>query len=131
LGYIAPKLKMDDKEFLLDVQKDLYKLSAFIAGGRKPLMSERVEKIEHRIDEISDVLPPLKAFVHPGGTEEASLLHIARSVCRRAERRTVTAERKGLLTLDEVIRYLNRLSDLLFQMARKYNTKEGVESLLK
>ncbi len=131
LGYIITKVKIEDKEFLEDVQKDIYKLSTYVAGGRKPIISPKVEKIEHMIDKIEDTLPPLSTFIYPGGTEASSIIHIARAVCRRTERDIVTAQRKGLSDLSEVIMYINRLSDYLFQLARKYNNKGYTEKLLK
>jgi cob(I)alamin adenosyltransferase len=76
------------------------------------------------MDEAEEELPPLRNFVLPGGTEAASRLHLARTVCRRAERRVVTLQRTVEIPSLVVI-YLNRLSDLLFTLARLANHRAG------
>jgi len=131
LGYIIIKVRSKDRDFLEETQKDIYKLSAYIAGGRKPLIDPRVKNIEIKIDEIEDALPLLSTFIYPGGTEVSSIIHIARSICRRAERKIVRTQRKGLMDLSGVITYVNRLSDYLFVLARQYNHKGYTEKLLK
>ncbi|MCF2137687.1 MAG: cob(I)yrinic acid a,c-diamide adenosyltransferase [Candidatus Thorarchaeota archaeon] len=84
------------------------------------ISAEDVEELEHIADELSEELPPLSKFIIPGGTKAASFLHQARTVCRRAERRVV-AMRKDYKINQEIIKYLNRLSDLLFVMSRHAN----------
>jgi cob(I)alamin adenosyltransferase len=88
------------------------------------ITSENVETLEKTIDRLEDELPPLRRFVLPGGSVAGAQLHVARTVCRRAERRVVG------LGADEVdpilVIYLNRLSDLLFVMARAVNHRAGV-----
>ncbi|MCW3097285.1 MAG: ATP:cob(I)alamin adenosyltransferase [Chthonomonadaceae bacterium] len=96
---------------------------------------ERVEALEQLIDRFEAELPPLTRFILPGGSALAAALHLARVVCRRAERRCVTladlAEDTGDVSLNpEVIRYLNRLSDLLFVLARVANHRLGVEDIV-
>ncbi len=85
-----------------------------------PIEDAEVERLERWIDESSDPVPPLRNFILPGGSEGGARLHVARSVCRRAEREVIT-----LASLEEVrpviIHYLNRLSDLLFAWARETN----------
>jgi cob(I)alamin adenosyltransferase len=85
---------------------------------------ERIAQLERAIDEGDAELEPLKAFIMPGGTPKAAALHVARTVCRRAERRVVALARDtelpGLVTI-----YLNRLSDLLFTLARVANARAG------
>jgi cob(I)alamin adenosyltransferase len=81
--------------------------------------------MESWIDEADEELPPLKAFVLPGGSEGAAALHLARTVCRRAER-TVVALRESESVSEGVVPYLNRLSDLLFTFARLENHRSGV-----
>ena len=116
------------------IQRDLFALGGHLATPhpekvRKALekaeLSEaRVALFERTMDEADAELPPLKAFVLPAGTPKAAALHLARTICRRAERNVVT-----LAHADEVpdlfLTYLNRLSDLLFTLARLANHREG------
>lgn len=117
------------------VQHDLFALGSALAtpppaeGRRSPAIPDvpvgRVEAMEGWIDEADDELPPLKAFVLPGGSTGAAALHVARTVCRRAERAVVTLA--GSEPVDDGITvYLNRLSDLLFALARLENLRAGV-----
>ena len=116
--------------FLRRVQNDLFDVGADISvphGGdraRLRLASEQTEWLEQACDEVNAELLPLKSFVLPGGTAAAAQLHVCRTVCRRAERRTVDC---GEEVNRECARYLNRLSDLLFILARAAN--EGEEPL--
>ncbi len=105
------------------VQNDLFDLGADLSvpesDGRDRLRvrPEQVTWLEERCDEVNDTLAPLKSFVLPGGTAAAAQLHVCRTVCRRAERRTLLVEGAN----PEVLRYLNRLSDLLFILSRGAN----------
>jgi cob(I)alamin adenosyltransferase len=91
-----------------------------------PLVEDAdVAALEQAIDRAETELEPLKSFVLPGGTKAASLLHHARTVCRRAERRVVTMHAESEVR-SEVLRYLNRLSDLLFTWARLENHRANV-----
>ncbi len=83
-----------------------------------------VERLEESIDRYQTSLPPLREFILPGGTSLAAALHVARTVCRRAERRVVTLAREETVRAD-LLRYLNRLSDLLFVLARVANQRAG------
>jgi cob(I)alamin adenosyltransferase len=89
---------------------------------------EWVKAMEDVIDALDKELPPMTAFIMPGGTPAAAALHVARTVCRRAERRAVPLYRAGKIEL-LVIGYLNRLSDLLFTMARAANHRAKVEDV--
>jgi len=82
------------------------------------------EWLEHACDEVNATLEPLRSFVIPGGRPAAAQLHVCRTVCRRAERRTIAVGAEGN---PEVVRYLNRLSDLLFILSRAVNAQEGSE----
>jgi cob(I)alamin adenosyltransferase len=94
-----------------------------------PLLGpDDIERLERAIDAAEAPLSPLKSFVLPGGTTAAAALHQARTVCRRAERRTLTAARSATVRADLVI-YLNRLSDLLFVLARFANHEAGVSDV--
>lgn len=84
--------------------------------------AEYTQWLEHALDEVNATLEPLRSFVIPGGTPAGAHLHVCRTVCRRAERRTIAV---GAEVNPEVVRYLNRLSDLLFVLSRAANGKPG------
>ena len=111
-------------EWLQRVQNDLFDVGADIsvpAGGERErlrVVPEQTEWLEQACDEVNAELPKLRSFVLPGGTRAAAQLHVCRTVCRRAERRTIAC---GEGVSAECIRYLNRLSDLLFILARGAN----------
>jgi len=86
--------------------------------GRLRVGAEYTQWLEHACDEVNATLEPLRSFVIPGGTPAAAHLHVCRTVCRRAERRTIAV---GAEVNPEVVRYLNRLSDLLFILSRAAN----------
>jgi cob(I)alamin adenosyltransferase len=114
---------------LLDVGADLAVPPAGGDGGRARLRvgPEYTAWLEQACDEVNATLEPLRSFVIPGGTPAAAHLHVCRTVCRRAERRSIAV---GEDVNPEVVRYLNRLSDLLFILCRATNTeREGVEPL--
>jgi cob(I)alamin adenosyltransferase len=115
------------KSILIQIQKDLFVLSAHIASPSKDLQDTlpkfpktKIKNIEKLIDDISLKLKPLKKFILPGGTKLASFLHVARTVCRRAERTCISLSQKENI-FEYAIPYLNRLSDLLFVLARYAN----------
>jgi len=111
-------------EWLARIQNDLFDVGADISvphGGERErlrLRPEQTEWLESACDEVNDSLAPLKSFVLPGGTPGAAQLHVCRTVCRRAERRTLDCE-DGVNP--ECVKYLNRLSDLLFILSRGAN----------
>ena len=120
-----------DAEIVL-LQRDLFALGAQLADPADKI-AERVTKaalgdaevarLEHLIDRLEGELPPLRRFILAGGTPAGAALHVARTVCRRAERRMVALEP----AVDPVLlRYVNRLSDLLFVLARAVNHRAGV-----
>lgn len=114
-------------DWLRRVQNDLYDVGADISAPEDPererlrVLPEQVTWLEGRCDEVNATLEPLKSFVLPGGTRAAAQLHVCRTVCRRAERRAIAA---GGELNPEVVRYLNRLSDLLFILSRGANRGE-------
>jgi cob(I)alamin adenosyltransferase len=121
---------------LLRVQHELFNLGSALATlaedlrPQQPQITDRdVKALERDIDEANAALPPLRSFVLPGGSELNVQLHIARTVCRRAER-LVVALRKQQSVADENIRYLNRLSDALFVWSRWANAKLEVPEVL-
>ena len=89
------------------------------------ISDDRIAELERAIDVCDKELEPLKAFILPGGSQKAAALHVARTVCRRAERRVIHLQREVEIPQIVVI-YLNRLSDLLFTLARLANTRAGV-----
>lgn len=124
---------------LLRIQSELFDLGADLATaerdeplGFEPLRitASQVERLEQEIDRLNADLAPLTSFVLPAGEASASALHLARTVCRRAERRAVAlADMDGEKVSEVAIRYLNRLSDLLFVAARWAN-RQGVGDVL-
>jgi cob(I)alamin adenosyltransferase len=117
-------------EWMRHIQNDLFDVGADIAAPedsereRLRVIPEQTAWLEARCDEVNATLEPLKSFVLPGGSRAAAQLHVCRTVCRRAERRALDC---GQELNPEVIRYLNRLSDLLFILSRGANA--GEESL--
>ena len=117
---------------LARVQEDLFTTGAELAcvPGREgklsmPLLAGAdIERLERAIDEADGACPPLKSFVLPGGSPQAAALHVARTVCRRAERAVLAIDDGPVRR--EVVVYLNRLSDLLFAQARQANAAAGV-----
>lgn len=93
-----------------------------------PLEDAWVLAMERFMDGADAELPPMKHFILPGGEKAASALHMARCVCRRAERKVVTLHRAGVVAREPLV-YLNRLSDLLFTLARVVNRRAGVEDV--
>jgi cob(I)alamin adenosyltransferase len=118
------------------LQDELFTVGAVLATPRGTkadahiphLGPEWVTALERSIDELEAELPPQTHFILPGGAPGSAALHFARTVCRRAERRVVPLLREG--TVDEaILRYLNRLSDLLFVMARAVNHRAGLQDV--
>jgi cob(I)alamin adenosyltransferase len=126
------------RERLARVQHDLFAVGSLLATppareGRTrpdlpPFPEGRIQEMEAWMDEAEETLPPLKAFILPGGSPGASELHVCRTVCRRAERAIVEVAGESPDAAD-AIRYLNRLSDLLFVLARLENRRAGVEDV--
>ncbi len=103
---------------LTDVQHDLFDLGGELCiPGHRMIAAAHIERLERELDALNDGLPPLKEFILPGGGAAAAACHVARAVCRRAERRCWTLAHSESVA-PEVLQYLNRLSDLLFVIAR-------------
>ena len=125
---VCRSLTEDKEEELEEVQNELHILQAELAN-REPdtkVTQENIDRIEDLCDRYQEECPPLRDFVLAGGTESAAQLHNARSVARRAERKIVMLD-QGEELRQEVLAYINRLSDLFFLMARHENHLEGVE----
>lgn len=124
---------------LARMQNDLFDLGSDLAtvATNKPLPYEplrvteaQVERIEQEIDLLNETLAPLRSFVLPGGTPAAAALHLARTVCRRAERRVVELmDRPGETVSPTAVKYLNRLSDFLFVASRSINDNGALDVL--
>lgn len=127
---LAEEVPPDVRDCLVGVQHDLFDLGGELAVPGYTLVTEaHLARIDAAAERFNQDLPPLKEFVLPGGSRAASLAHLARTVCRRAERRVVAlAARESVSPLAQ--RYLNRLSDLLFILARVINRAEGVPDVL-
>ncbi|HEV7529672.1 MAG TPA: cob(I)yrinic acid a,c-diamide adenosyltransferase [Solirubrobacteraceae bacterium] len=134
VALLQPGLSEQFAQWLARVQNDLLDIGADLsvpapeapsgADSRQRLRvgGEYTEWLERACDEVNATLEPLRSFVIPGGTPAAAHLHVCRTVCRRAERRAIAVGEEGAA---EVVRYLNRLSDLLFILSRAANNEPG------
>src|SRR5262245_30416209 len=126
----------DIGDSLVQIQRDLFAVGALLADPRHRIAA-RVEKatlgdddvmrLEQTIDKLEGSLPPLRRFILAGGSPGGAILHLSRTVCRRAERRVVSLGANGVDPI--VVKYLNRLSDLLFVMARAAKSRAGVNEI--
>ncbi len=137
IGAAASFMKDDALvSMLAGIQKDLFSVGAQLADpgyktqsrSKFQLPAERVAALEKAIDAFETELQPLRQFILAGGGNGGALLHVARTVCRRAERRVVDLSEKEEIN-PNVIEYLNRLSDFLFVMARVVNHREGKQEI--
>lgn len=135
VGIVMSYLDEDEFQFWQGVQSRLFDIGAILASdGRKEkiflpeIKEEHVTELEQVIDKIEETLEPLKHFILPSGHRAVSDCHVARTVCRRAERKVVSlAQEEEVNPL--LIKYLNRLSDLLFVLSRKIGNKFDVEEV--
>jgi cob(I)alamin adenosyltransferase len=137
LGQVRAQAGAGELDALLaDVQRDLFAIGAQLAdpgatvAGRKrkaAVTAEHVVRLEAAIDAREADLPPLRAFILPGGSPLGALLHVARTVCRRAARAMVDLGDSAFEV--ELLHYINRLSDLLFTMARAVNHRAGAPEI--
>lgn len=119
----------NDSTFLTARQADLFVVGGYLATDTtqrelRPgniITPEMVETLEHEIDRLNALLPPLRLFILPGGCRGAAQAHVCRTVCRRAERSILRLAETGASIDDEVLAYINRLSDYFFVLARKLN----------
>jgi cob(I)alamin adenosyltransferase len=117
------------RSILIDVQHDLFDLGGELCiPGHQAIHDAQIERLEQALDALNADLPPLQEFILPGGNIAAATAHVARTVCRRAERRVVTLARREVVNAP-VLGYLNRLSDLLFVIARVLARADGGEIL--
>ena len=127
----------EDEQFLLFVQHKLFTIGSYLATDQtttelkieSQVTPESIEKIESEIDRLDSQLPKMKSFVLPGGCRSASLAHVCRTVCRRAERRIYSLAEE--CTVEEpVLVFINRLSDYLFVLARKECLKNNGKEII-
>lgn len=128
---ITHELPEQTQQQLTQIQHRLFDLGGELAvPGYQVLKTEAIDLLEQWLDEINEQLPPLQEFILPGGNPAAANCHLARTVCRRAERRLTQLTRSDEGINEHALRYLNRLSDLLFVMARFLARQNGGSEIL-
>ncbi len=129
LGVLASLTKNTEvSDLIKQVQNDLFDLGAELSASIDVLSIDHTSWLENELDKMNESLPALKEFILPGGGEAAALCHVARSVCRRAERSMVTLNNDRTLR-PELLAYINRLSDFLFVLARTLTKLTGDEEV--
>ncbi len=131
---LAGDVAADVREPLGRIQNELFDVGADLSvpwgvTDRLRVDQSSIDALERQCDRFNEALPELRSFVLPGGTETAARIHVARTICRRAEREVLLATREVEVN-PLVLAYLNRLSDLLFILARAANAGEGVDEPL-
>lgn len=131
IGLLIASLEQESiQSVLLDIQHDLFDLGGELCvPGMEMILDRHIDRLETELDKLNADLPPLKDFILPGGSLAAAQAHLARTICRRAERRVISLARQEPVN-DPVIRYLNRLSDLLFVIARTVARASGAGEVL-
>lgn len=125
LGLLASKVDSPALDELISrIQHDLFNMGAELSLSQQYIVDDDVSFLEKQLDHYNAALPPLKEFILPGGGESAALCHVARAVCRRTERSLVALDHQEGVGSD-VLAYINRLSDLLFVLARVLNRDDG------
>jgi cob(I)alamin adenosyltransferase len=126
---LAMNLPNDVRTVLLPIQHELFDLGGELCiPGRLVIRDGHVAHLENILDSLNSMLSPLEEFVLPGGTHAGAMTHLARTICRRAERRAVSlAQTEAVNPL--ALKYLNRLSDLLFVVARCINTADAIPEI--
>ena len=127
------KIKNKEIKFsdvILEVQQNLFIIQAEIAGSTMSINPEKIKKVEAVVDGIEKILPPVKSFFISGATKDGAVLDITRTLIRRAERRVIAAKEEGKIKVsDETLSYLNRLSSLLYALARITSHIDGAEEI--
>lgn len=139
LGLVAsdPKCEEEVRGQIREVQNELFNIGSYLATAPAPgteprcasVTVERIQQLEGWIDALDEQTPKIRAFVLPGGCDTASRAHVARVVCRRAERRILDLSEESYVD-PAVVRYINRLSDWLFIVARYFNFMQGEEEII-
>lgn len=127
----------DDRKLLVWIQGKLFTVGSYLATDQTQtelriyaqVQAQDIERLEHSIDEINQLVPPFKAFILPGGTRGASVAHVCRTVCRRTERRILALGES--CEIDPLVTsFVNRLSDYLFVLSRKMNFLAQQEEII-
>ena len=131
---LSHKVDQDVEEILKKIQNDLFVLGSDLSdpnidNKQNRISNKMTEDLEKKIDEFEQELPPLTNFILPGGTHSASLVHLARTVTRRAERNVISLSKTEKIN-NECQVYLNRLSDLLFVIARVLNKRSKTPDII-
>jgi len=131
---LSNKINTELEKLLESIQNDLFVVGSDLSNPdlsskENRVTSEMVVNIEKNIDLFENELPPITNFILPGGHELASLIHVARTITRRAETQVISLDESGIVN-EECKKYLNRLSDLLFVLARIVNKKNGFEDII-
>ncbi|MBI2631339.1 cob(I)yrinic acid a,c-diamide adenosyltransferase [Candidatus Nomurabacteria bacterium] len=117
-------------ELILETQQNLFIIQAEVAGSTLSITQDKITRVENIVDEIEKILPPIKSFFISGATELGGIFDFARTLSRRAERRVVAAKEEGKITVSaETMSYLNRLSSLLYALARISSHVEGAKEI--
>ena len=127
----------DDRSLVVRIQNDLFNIGTHLATDQSqtPLYDSarlpegETERLEQAIDRINDLLPGFQGFVLPGGTQAAAQCHVCRTVCRRAERR-IDSLMETAVVGDDIVKFINRLSDYLFVLAKKINFNAGQDEII-
>lgn len=135
LGLIlSNKIDGDLRDILIKIQNDLFVAGADLSNPdlsnkKNRVTPDMVENLEKKIDILENDLPPISNFILPGGHVIASEVHVSRTIARRAETEVIALDEKEKIN-DECKKYLNRLSDLLFVIARTVNKRNGIEDII-
>lgn len=125
-----PDVPLELNQLLTIIQHELFDLGGELSiPGYTRITSDMVTQLEQALDQYNDQLPPLREFILPGGTRAAALCHVARAVCRRAERDMTSLAQQETVSAAALM-YVNRLSDLLFVLCRELNRAAGVADVL-
>ncbi len=132
VGLISSQFTVhSSQKFLKSIQSDLFTIGSTLAGwnGDLTILDLRVKEMQKQINEMEEKLPALKNFILPGGSADGARIHLARSICRRVERQVVALSQKQKVD-PRIIKYLNRLSDLFFMLARFINKKGNAKEVI-
>jgi cob(I)alamin adenosyltransferase len=122
--------KIKFSNLLLEIQQNLFIIQAEVAGSTLSITKDKIKNIEKIVNEIEKILPPIKNFFISGATKDEAVLDICRTLVRRAERRVIAVhEEKKVKISNETLAYLNRLSSLLYALARMVNYFDGIEEI--
>jgi ATP:cob(I)alamin adenosyltransferase len=128
LGVVKCKVNNQDKGIMHQIQENLFIIQAEVGGAEKKISKDKISEIEKIIDKIEKELPPIKTFFISGATELSAKLDFARTLARRAERRVIKVKEEGLVKISQnTLAYLNRLSSLLYALARQSAYKSGIK----